>query len=182
MDKYLIGEGKAIYQGYGPIIIGIDTETGLAVSCDIAKRFLDLDTLYKIKDLVDKSIGYWEKSGDNPDDINLVINDLSCRGANKGPNKVTATKSVFVYIMHDTKTGAYKIGISSNPKYRESTLQSEKPSIELIWKSDSLIKNAKKLETKIHEHFSLNRIRGEWFELDSEDIETIKNFCKSWTN
>lgn len=182
MDEYLKGGSKAIYQGYGPIIIGVDTETGLAVSCDMAKRFLDLETLYKIKDLVNDSIRYWELSIDNVDEINMVIDDLSYRSPNKYPETKPIIKSIFVYIMHDNKTNAYKIGISSDPKYRESTLQSEKPSIELIWKSDRVIKNAKKLETKIHEHFSLNRIRGEWFELDSEDIETIKNFCESWTN
>ena len=182
MDEYLKGGSKAIYQGYGPIIIGIDTETGLAVSCDMAKRFLNLETLYEIKNLVNDSIRYWELSIDNPDDINLVIDDLSYHGLNKGPKIKPIIKSIFVYIMHDIKTGAYKVGISNDPKYRESTLQSEKPSIELIWKSAQVIKNAKKLETKIHEHFYLKRLRGEWFELDSEDIETIKNFCESWTN
>jgi hypothetical protein len=88
----------------------------------------------------------------------------------------------FVYIMHDTKNGFYKVGISSNPEYRESTLQSEKPSIELVWKSKYILKNAKKIESKIHEHFNLNRVRGEWFELNLQDIETIKEFCELWTN
>ncbi len=38
----------------------------------------------------------------------------------------------YVYLMHDSTNGFTKIGISNNPMYRERTLQSEKPTIEMV--------------------------------------------------
>ena len=38
----------------------------------------------------------------------------------------------YVYLMIDLSNNHYKIGISNKPEYREKTLQSEKPSIEMI--------------------------------------------------
>jgi hypothetical protein len=77
--------------------------------------------------------------------------------------------------MTDTKNGFHKIGISKEPKHRESTLQSEKPSILLIWSSPVPIKNVNKIEAILHEKFSSKRIRGEWFDLSDDDIYFIKN-------
>ena len=42
------------------------------------------------------------------------------------------TGSCYVYLMIDTTNNFYKIGISNNPRYREHTLQSDKPTIELV--------------------------------------------------
>ena len=76
-----------------------------------------------------------------------------------------------VYLMIDKNTGYYKIGRSKNPIYREKTLQSEKPTIELLLWWDAMIKD----ERKLHNMFSEKRIRGEWFDLSGSDIEVIKN-------
>lgn len=73
------------------------------------------------------------------------------------------------YIMKDTATGLYKIGRSINPSIREKTLQSEKPTIELIWIID------KDVEFNLHKIFAAQRVRGEWFSLTDEDIEAIKS-------
>lgn len=79
--------------------------------------------------------------------------------------------STYTYVMVDKNTGYYKIGKSKNIIKRENTLQSEKPSIEFI------LFNTNDVETKMHQYFSKQRIRGEWFKLSSLDIETIhKNF------
>ena len=40
--------------------------------------------------------------------------------------------SCWVYLMRDIANNSYKIGISNNPRYRERTLQSEKPTIEKL--------------------------------------------------
>lgn len=72
------------------------------------------------------------------------------------------------YLMNDENTGFYKIGKSKNPKYRESTLQSEKPTINLI----HVIKQD--IERELHNKFSDKRIRGEWFRLNDEDVSLIK--------
>ena len=81
----------------------------------------------------------------------------------------------YVYLMHDTSNDYYKIGISNNPSYRERTLQSEKPTIEvIISKKFPVRKIAESIEKALHETFSEKRLRGEWFELDLIDVGHIK--------
>jgi hypothetical protein len=84
------------------------------------------------------------------------------------------TGKCFVYLMVDTTNNYYKIGISKNPKYREKTLQSEKPTIELIWsKKFANRKMAKSIEGALHKTFENEHVRGEWFKLSPKDIEDI---------
>ena len=80
-----------------------------------------------------------------------------------------------IYIMIDKNTGYYKIGRSINPNFREKTLQSEKPTIELLYTFDALCKDEKKL----HNMFISQRIRGEWFKLSDSDIDIVKDFFKN---
>lgn len=83
-------------------------------------------------------------------------------------------ETCYVYLMYDSKNNFYKIGISNNPVYREKTLQSEKPTIILI-KSKCFPKRkiAEILEKTLHDTYSNKRIRGEWFSLNTEDINDI---------
>jgi hypothetical protein len=81
-------------------------------------------------------------------------------------------KHTKVYIMIDKNTSLYKIGRSKNPSIREKTLQSEKPTIELLYQWDAKISD----EGKLHDMFENKRIRGEWFNLDYNDLLTIKSF------
>lgn len=81
----------------------------------------------------------------------------------------------YVYLMHDTTNGFTKIGISNKPMYRERTLQSEKPTIEMvISKKFPIRKIAESFEKSLHNTYAEKRIRGEWFELTPEDIEHLK--------
>ncbi len=83
-------------------------------------------------------------------------------------------KICYVYLMKDTSNNYYKIGISNRPKYREKTLQSEKPTIELlISKKFPVRKMAESFEKALHETYSESRIRGEWFDLTEKEIENI---------
>lgn len=82
-----------------------------------------------------------------------------------------------VYVMIDKNTGYYKIGRSKNPEKREKTLQSEKPTIEMIFNEDARIRDEKKL----HYIFSDKRIRGEWFDLNGTDLNKIREYFKSRT-
>ena len=80
----------------------------------------------------------------------------------------------YVYLMVDTTNNFYKIGISNDPKYREHTLQSEKPTIELICAKafpSRVIADA--IESALHKAFGKKRIRGEWFNLSDEDVRYI---------
>lgn len=85
----------------------------------------------------------------------------------------------YVYLMKDVSNNYYKIGISKTPEYRERTLQSEKPTIEMICnKKLPARKIAEAFEKALHTAFADKRIRGEWFSLDENDvmllIETFK--------
>lgn len=90
------------------------------------------------------------------------------------PNEVC-----YLYLMVDKINNYYKIGISNSPEYRERTLQSEKPSIELICSKKfprRLIAMA--LEKALHETYKSKNIRGEWFNLDFNEIIEIKELLK----
>ena len=80
-------------------------------------------------------------------------------------------KETYIYLMIDHNTGYYKIGRSKNPKFREKTLQSEKPTIEMIHKFKA---NSSK-ESDLHKKYADKRIRGEWFNLSKEDVNYIKS-------
>jgi hypothetical protein len=73
------------------------------------------------------------------------------------------------YIMKNKRNNLYKIGVSNNPKYRERTLQSEEPEIELIKVFKSNIEN------QLHRDYSKYRVRGEWFNLNKIQV---KHLCK----
>jgi len=71
------------------------------------------------------------------------------------------------YLMKDNHNGLYKIGYSKNPKNREATLQSEKPSIKMvkIWNKD--------IELFLHKLYHNQRVRGEWFNLTKVQVKYI---------
>lgn len=93
---------------------------------------------------------------------------------NNAINENLENEHCFVYLMIDTVNSYYKIGISNKPDWREKTLQSEKPSIELL-ASKKFIKRkiAMSFEKALHETYSEKRIRGEWFKLDSNEVQEI---------
>lgn len=81
--------------------------------------------------------------------------------------------------MYDSKNGYHKIGISKTPKYREKTLQSEKPTIDLVCSKEyPSRKIAEAIESALHKAFEENRIRGEWFELSDADVTILKETLK----
>lgn len=75
-----------------------------------------------------------------------------------------------VYLMLNKRNGLVKIGKSKDPRYREKTLQSDEPEIEIIgaWPAPAT------LEKDLHKKFAHKRKRGEWFELDTKDIMKIQ--------
>lgn len=80
----------------------------------------------------------------------------------------------YVYLMHDSINNFYKIGISNSPEYREKTLQSEKPTIVMLcFKQFPKRKIAEILEKTLHETYANKRIRGEWFNLNEEDVKDL---------
>ena len=63
--------------------------------------------------------------------------------------------------------GYYKIGKSYNPVARESTLQSENPTIKLIAYCENDVEN------KLHIEYKSFRKRGEWFSLKRVHVKNI---------
>ena len=85
----------------------------------------------------------------------------------------------YVYLMKDVSNNFYKIGISKTPEYREQTLQSEKPTIEMICnKKYPSRKIAEAFEKALHTAYANKRVRGEWFALDDYDVMTLKESFK----
>lgn len=85
------------------------------------------------------------------------------------------SEECYVYFMFDTKSLCYKIGISNLPEWREKTLQSEKPSVKLIAAKKFVNRRiAANFEKALHDSYSHKRKRGEWFQLDQEDIDEIR--------
>lgn len=85
-----------------------------------------------------------------------------------------AFEGCYVYLMKDLNTDCHKIGISNNPEYRERTLQSEKPVIEMVaCKKFPTRKIAEAIESALHTAYNQQRLRGEWFKLEDEDVAAI---------
>lgn len=83
----------------------------------------------------------------------------------------------FVYLMKNER-GFTKIGYTTkSPEFREKTLQSDNPNVELLFSIS--LSNAKRIEGFLHEEFSNYRIRGEWFDLSQDDINSCIKYLKN---
>lgn len=91
-------------------------------------------------------------------------------------NIIVETKC-YLYLMQDLSTMLYKVGISKTPTYREKTLQSEKPTINMICSKEFIDRKAAySIEQNIHSNFKKNRIRGEWFSFSSIEVKLIESY------
>ncbi len=80
------------------------------------------------------------------------------------------TPKGYLYLLINHANGCYKIGFSQRPQYREKTLAAQEPKIEML----AVVPGTMGEERAMHERFAAKRIRGEWFNLDALDVETIK--------
>lgn len=95
--------------------------------------------------------------------------------SNNEPKKAKAKSMGYVYLMKDDNTGFHKIGFSKKPEYRESTLQAQTPLVNLVGKVAASID----VEKKLHNEFASKRLRGEWFNLDNDEVASILTFFQS---
>lgn len=122
----------------------------------------DIETVVKYVVLLDRII-----DDDNPYEYltlrYLILSEIS--------NIITSANMNLsnqkTYIMKDSSTNLIKIGKAINPKYREKTLQSEKPTISLFAVCEDNI------ESELHKKFEDKRVRGEWFNLTDNEINVI---------
>jgi len=86
-----------------------------------------------------------------------------------------SVKHGFVYIILNKDNCLYKIGYSKDPVFREKTLMSQEPNIEVIFKHEANMDD----ESKIHKAFEKYRVRGEWFTLNLIQVDTVKKYFTS---
>jgi len=118
---------------------------------------------YNIYDKIKQTIDLYTKK---PEPI-IVEKPIYIERTNKPKPKTNLEK--VCYLMVDSSTKYVKIGNSINPHKRERTLQSEKPTIDILH-----IFN-KNIESELHKKYSKKRIRGEWFKLTSNEVKQIIN-------
>tara|TARA_Y100000766_G_C18898828_1_gene602324 strand:+ start:1260 stop:2075 length:816 start_codon:yes stop_codon:yes gene_type:complete len=108
---------------------------------------------------------------------------LGTQQLDKNFNPIVTTDTndaCYLYLMKDYNTGYYKIGISNSPEYREKTLQSEKPTIEMICNKKYVSRRiAHSFEQALHKTFEDKRVRGEWFDLNTKDVKEIESTLNS---
>ncbi len=76
-------------------------------------------------------------------------------------------KAQQTYLMEDGHTGLIKIGKSCNPVTREKTLQAQAPMLRLLAVLPI------DLEAHLHKCFEAERVRGEWFQLTSGQVQGV---------
>lgn len=141
----------------------LNNEGNVELECEPFEKHLNSRMIQKVfRDYINKYIS-----------IFLTIDPTDYE--NQGKDEHRKDKKCYVYLMRDETNLYYKIGISNKPKYRERTLQSEKPTIILICSKEfPTRKIAESFEKALHNAYSKKRIRGEWFKLDENDIKELK--------
>ncbi len=84
--------------------------------------------------------------------------------------KLTNQQKGFVYLCRDGRNGLVKIGFSTEPKFREKTLQSEVPEVQMLFNFPGTMA----LEKELHRKYQAHRVRGEWFSLTENEVETLR--------
>lgn len=104
-----------------------------------------------------------------------IANEIKTSNNKKVKN---ADSQMFVYLMHNRRNNYHKIGRSIKPGHREKTLQAEDPDTHLIdkWQASG------EIEKILHRKYKSKRKRGEWFDLNAEEINEIKTFMNSYTD
>jgi hypothetical protein len=158
-----------------PFILSIDEE-GQIYDCKSYYRLLKINELIALKMAIDKTYNYYLNNNLTDEDI-FSSNMDSCEYYQQRINeyvqnlpKKSKDDRGYIYLMKDKRNGYIKIGYSKTPEFREKTLQSEVPDIEMIYYNFGRLK----LEKELHKAYDHKRIRGEWFELNIGDIEQIK--------
>lgn len=119
---------------------------------------------------------YWVKTLRKPKESSVVLGLAAYMGAAHAPTPTPIKKrdrSGWVYLVQ-SPTGYYKIGRTSDPDNRVKTFKVKLPFeveyICLIQTGDMYI-----LESQLHIRFADKRVNGEWFNLESADVEYIRS-------
>lgn len=84
--------------------------------------------------------------------------------------------SEFLYLI-GAVNGLTKIGITQNIRGRFAAIDSSSPiDLHVVYLLNS--SKARQIEIELHRKYANKRVKGEWFNLDSDNIEWIKNNYK----
>lgn len=81
----------------------------------------------------------------------------------------------YIYIMECG--GKYKIGLSKDVERRKKELDKRPFAVNIVYKSP-LIEDIYEIEKELHYRFENKKINGEWFNIDNNDIEFIKDYLE----
>jgi len=85
------------------------------------------------------------------------------------------TKTGYVYLLHAPSLDAYKIGKAKDVDARIKAFSIEMPmEIQCVFTAKSSEYDVD--EKKLHKLFEEKRLIGEWFRLDNDDVNCIKNY------
>ena len=146
-------EGLVIDNGVNNCCVDKSDTTGITkgISYDVFRNFVD-DFLTAIEDNVTEDL----------------VEEV------EAPSTSNVSETCYVYLMKDMANNFHKIGISNHPRYREHTLQSDKPTIELLCAKEYPNRTiALAIEAALHKAYSSKRLRGEWFNLDESDVKDV---------
>ena len=90
----------------------------------------------------------------------------------KAQKEDKSLRECFIYLIKDTPRGLHKIGRAVSIHKRFEQLKTANASIELV----ESFKGIERDEKILHGFFSEKRVSGEWFQIDDEDIDFIKNY------
>ena len=89
--------------------------------------------------------------------------------------QVSSTKPSSVYLLFNPLNNTYKIGKANDVYKRLRTFQTGTPDIKLVtYKTYASEKQAYQMETMLHRQYQDNNYKKEWFNLNEEDVEFIK--------
>jgi hypothetical protein len=92
--------------------------------------------------------------------------------------KIRGDNSGTIYLIKDER-GSTKIGHAENMKRRFSQISmSNSGKVRLYY--SRIVKDRKALEKILHIEFSAKRIKGEWFDLSSDDLEKAKSIIDNY--
>jgi len=90
-------------------------------------------------------------------------------------------KKVYLISVNEYENTYYKIGVSKDVSKRVKNISTGNHLDVQILKE---IKSAypTKLEKRLHSHFKNKNVKGEWFVLDSADLEAFESICDKYEN
>jgi hypothetical protein len=82
----------------------------------------------------------------------------------------------YVYLIRNGSSFAFKIGIAHDVESRLAQLQTGNP-VDLALESSYEFPNADHVERVLHQKWASRRMRGEWFDLNVDDLEEFEQIC-----